>query len=95
MQVCSRLAQLPHISQHQPGLTLRLSQHVQRHLQRLRVGVVGIVDQDNTARQLVDIETPCNRLQGFQPGPDGIQTGARRLRHGSRGQRVHNIVPAR
>ena len=69
MELRALVADLAHVAQHQQTRPGQLGQHVDSGARRVRVGVVGVVDQgDGAAAQLhaQRARTALDRLEGFQ-----------------------------
>jgi hypothetical protein len=54
------LADLAHIAQHQDAPARQPSQHLDRRAHRVRIGVVGVVDDHRTAAAVLDLKAPVH-----------------------------------
>ena len=86
-----RRAELAHLAEHREAAPVAapLREHAQRHFHRLRIRVVGVVDQHDAARQIDALEPSVRGLEAREARGERLERGARGLRGGRGGERVH------
>ena len=66
VQLGTVVTDLGHIAQHQHLAAFQLCKHINGSTYRIRVGVVGVINQLVTGRQLLGLHTARNRTEAFQ-----------------------------
>ena len=89
------VADLAHVAEHEPARSRQPDQHIDRGAHRVRIRVVGVVDQGHAAAgplEYLRLRAPADRREGGEAAGDRIERAAGGQRAGGRGERVLDVV---
>jgi hypothetical protein len=87
--------QLSQVTEHKPAPAWKGREHIDRGLDRIRVGIVGVVDKPQARGSEPRLEPAGYRADCGKRGGNGRWVQTQGADHGHDGQSVPHVMPAR